>query len=108
MLPNVGTWEMIIILLVVFLVFGSKRLPDVARGLGRGLREFKREMRGITDELNSVSDDVTHDLPNAKRPNASRNASRVTGETDSESVRKPSEEVAESPNATARDDDTTK
>jgi sec-independent protein translocase protein TatA len=55
MLPNVGTWEMLIILLVVFLVFGSKRLPDVARGIGKGMREFKREMAGFTDELNKVT-----------------------------------------------------
>lgn len=57
MLPNVGTWEMLIILLVVFLVFGSKRLPDVAKGIGRGMREFKREMQGLTDELKIPDED---------------------------------------------------
>ena len=51
MLPNVGTWELIIILLVVFLVFGSKRLPEVASGLGRGIRAFKREVQGISEEI---------------------------------------------------------
>jgi len=51
MLPNIGSWEMVVILLVFFLLFGSKRLPDVARGLGRGLREFKREMQGISEEI---------------------------------------------------------
>ena len=56
MLPNVGTWELIIILLVVFMVFGAKRLPDVARGMGRGMREFRRAIQGITDEINLPQD----------------------------------------------------
>ena len=78
MLPNVGTWEMIIILLVIFLVFGPKRLPGVARGLGRGLREFKREMRGITDELNDIVDDESSDTP---KKGMSNNASTTTEKT---------------------------
>jgi TatA/E family protein of Tat protein translocase len=108
MLPNVGSWEMIIILHVVFLVFGSKRLPDVARGLGRGLREFKREMRGITDELNSVSDDATRDLPKAKRTNASRNGPRTDDNAESENTKKASEGSVESQDAAASEDDSTK
>jgi sec-independent protein translocase protein TatA len=56
MLPNVGPWEMIVILLVVFMMFGSKRLPEIARGLGKGIREFKREISGITEEINSTAD----------------------------------------------------
>jgi len=51
MLPNVGTWELIVILLVVFLLFGSKRLPEVASGLGKGIRAFRRELQGISDEI---------------------------------------------------------
>lgn len=51
MLPNVGTWELIIIILVVFLVFGSKRLPEIAGGIGRGIRAFRRELQGINEEI---------------------------------------------------------
>jgi sec-independent protein translocase protein TatA len=42
-----GGWELILVLLVVLLVFGSKRLPDSARALGRSLRIFKAETKGL-------------------------------------------------------------
>ena len=46
-----GGWELILVLLVVLVVFGSKRLPDSARALGRSLRIFKAETKGLrTDE----------------------------------------------------------
>ncbi len=66
MLPNVGTWEMIIIVLVIFLVFGANKLPEITRGIGKGLREFKREMSGLTQELGSA----TSAEPPKKRPDA--------------------------------------
>lgn len=49
---NVGMSELLIIFLVALLVFGAKRIPDVARGLGQALREFRRAAREIADELN--------------------------------------------------------
>jgi sec-independent protein translocase protein TatA len=42
-----GGWELVLVLLVVLLVFGSKRLPDSARALGRSLRIFKAETKGL-------------------------------------------------------------
>ena len=46
-----GGWELILVLLVVLLLFGSKRLPDGARALGRSLRIFKAETKGLrTDD----------------------------------------------------------
>ena len=72
----VGKWEILIILLVAFMVFGSKRLPDVARGLGRGLREFKREMQGITDELSKVTED--DDSSESERPVKSSSAVKAS------------------------------
>lgn len=42
-----GGWELILVLLVVLVVFGSKRLPDSARSLGRSLRIFKAETKGL-------------------------------------------------------------
>ncbi len=77
MLPNVGTWEMLIILLVVFLVFGSKRLPDVAKGIGRGMREFKREMQGLTEEL-KIPDEDRSVRPTASATSAPKPATTET------------------------------
>ena len=76
MLPNVGTWEILIILVVVFLVFGANRLPDAAKGLGRGLREFKKEIRGITE----LTDDVKNagDTPQSNTPPENNRTSQNT------------------------------
>jgi sec-independent protein translocase protein TatA len=43
---NIGVWEVLILLLVVLLVFGPKRLPEMGRSLGRGMREFKDSITG--------------------------------------------------------------
>ena len=43
---GIGIWEVLILLLVVLLVFGPKRLPEMGRSLGRGMREFKDSISG--------------------------------------------------------------
>ncbi|MEW6411604.1 MAG: twin-arginine translocase TatA/TatE family subunit [Candidatus Zixiibacteriota bacterium] len=48
---GMGPWELLLIFLVVLLLFGAKRLPDIAQGLGKGIREFKRAMKDTTDEI---------------------------------------------------------
>ena len=50
MLPNVGMGELIVILLIVLLLFGAKRLPEVAKSLGKSVRSFKEGMNDITDD----------------------------------------------------------
>jgi len=49
---GIGAPELIIIFLVVLLVFGAKRIPEIARGLGKGIKEFKSATKDITKELN--------------------------------------------------------
>jgi len=57
MFGGVGVQELLLIFLVVLLLFGAKRIPDIAHGLGKGVREFKRAMQDTQDELNrSISD----------------------------------------------------
>jgi len=48
---GLSPWELLLILVVVLLLFGAKRLPEVAQGLGKGIREFKRAMKDTTDEI---------------------------------------------------------
>ena len=48
---NLGPMEMILVMVVLLLVFGAKRLPELGSGLGKGIREFKRSMRDIKDEV---------------------------------------------------------
>jgi sec-independent protein translocase protein TatA len=46
MLPSVGVTELVILLVVILLLFGAKRVPELAKGLGTGIREFRRGTRG--------------------------------------------------------------
>jgi sec-independent protein translocase protein TatA len=45
-----GTWEMVIILAIVILIFGAAKLPELARGTGQALRIFKAETKGLKDD----------------------------------------------------------
>lgn len=56
---NMGGPEMIVIFLVVLLLFGGKKLPELARGLGKGLREFKDASDGIKREIHNNINTVT-------------------------------------------------
>ncbi|OIP00549.1 MAG: Sec-independent protein translocase TatA [Bacteroidetes bacterium CG2_30_33_31] len=63
----VGGSEIIIILAVVLLLFGGKKIPELMRGLGKGVKEFKDATNGLQDELKEVKDemkkiDPTNDL----------------------------------------------
>ncbi len=48
---NIGGGSMILIVLVILLLFGAKRIPELARGLGRGIREFKDATKDIQNDL---------------------------------------------------------
>ena len=47
---NFGIWEILLLLLVLLLVFGPKRLPEMGRSLGRGMREFKNSITGKDED----------------------------------------------------------
>ncbi len=61
---NLGPWEIVLIILVVILIFGGKKLPELARGLGKGLKEFRKAKKEITDEVNTVTDDIKESVNN--------------------------------------------
>jgi TatA/E family protein of Tat protein translocase len=48
---GIGTTELLVILFIILLVFGAKKLPELAQGLGKGIREFKKASNEIQDEL---------------------------------------------------------
>ena len=49
-MPNLGGWELVILLGVLMLVFGAKKLPDMARSIGQSARVFKGEMKGLRED----------------------------------------------------------
>jgi len=51
MLDNIGFGEFLIIAVVVLLLFGSKKIPDFAQGLGKGIREFKKVVKDVEDDI---------------------------------------------------------
>lgn len=67
---NMGTPELMLILFAVLLLFGGKKLPELARGLGKGMREFKDASDGVKREIhrniNAVNDDLNVDLDSKK------------------------------------------
>ena len=62
-------WHWLIVLAVVLLLFGSKKLPDAARGLGRSMRIFKSEIKEMQNDDKPV-EDAPQALPQAGQPNA--------------------------------------
>lgn len=56
-MPNLRGWEIFVLIAIVVLLFGSKKLPDAARGIGRSLRIFKAETKGLMDD--DKPDEVT-------------------------------------------------
>lgn len=66
MFGGIGVQELLLIFLVVLLLFGAKRIPDIAHGLGKGIRDFRRAMNETKDEINRAID--TPDKPDNQKP----------------------------------------
>jgi sec-independent protein translocase protein TatA len=56
MFGNLGAGEILIIVLVVLLLFGAKKIPELAQGLGKGIKEFKKGMKDVEDEIKNPDD----------------------------------------------------
>ncbi len=55
---NLGGGEIILILALVLILFGAKKLPELAKGLGTGIKEFKKATRDVTDEIHTAMDET--------------------------------------------------
>lgn len=62
-----GPWEWIFILFVVLLLFGGKRLPELARSLGKGVKEFRKASQEISEELRSPGSDAEEEDSSVKK-----------------------------------------
>ena len=59
LLFNLGTVEIIVIVLVILLLFGGKKIPELMKGVGKGVKSFKQGLNEVEDEIKKASDDDT-------------------------------------------------
>ncbi len=60
-LAMIGMWEVIIIALVFLLLFGGKKIPELMKGLGKGVKSFKQGMNEVESELKEIKKDIESD-----------------------------------------------
>lgn len=74
-MPNVGPLEIVVVLVIVLVIFGPKRLPELGRSLGRGIREFKGSLTGDDDDQprGELEDGATGE-PAEKKPESGSGA----------------------------------
>ena len=83
-LAGLGGWEWVIIVLAFLLVFGAKRIPDLARSLGQSIREFKKGAREVTDEIQNAANETP-----AQPDKSVKNGQPQPGQTVSQSSNPP-------------------
>ena len=57
-MPNIGPWEIILLLFLALLLFGAKRLPEIGRSVGESMREFKKSIRDQTEDVRTSAAEV--------------------------------------------------
>lgn len=83
---NLGGMEIILILLLVLVLFGAKKLPELAKGLGQGIKEFKKATRDVTDELHNAVEDNSYSAPPPRRIEPAKPVTEPTEIVKAESV----------------------
>ena len=73
MLGGIGAQELILIFLVMLLLFGARKIPEIAQGLGKGMREFRKAMRETQNELTKPETPEKKKEDEAKKPNTGEN-----------------------------------
>jgi sec-independent protein translocase protein TatA len=58
MFGNLGAGEIILIVLVILLLFGAKKIPELAQGLGKGMKEFKKSLKDVEEEIKKTDEEV--------------------------------------------------
>ena len=76
---NLGGGEIILILALVLILFGAKKLPELAKGLGTGIKEFKKATRDVSEEMHSAMEETPSPAPRSlPRPPRSPKRSRLS------------------------------
>lgn len=75
MFGNLGATEIILILIVILIFFGARKIPELAQGLGKGMREFRKAAREIQDDINEEKRHINE-------PSSTRKTEKSSSETD--------------------------
>ncbi len=62
MIGGLGVTEILLILLIILLLFGAKRLPEIAKGMGKSVKEFKKGMKDIEEDIKKEDDSEKKNL----------------------------------------------
>jgi len=54
-----GGWQVILIVVIILILFGAKKIPELAKGLGQGIKEFKKATKEVTDEIHNAGTETT-------------------------------------------------
>jgi sec-independent protein translocase protein TatA len=81
---GISIWELLILLVVLLLIFGARRLPEMGRSLGKGMREFKDAVTGVEE---STTTPAPPELPSAQSEPAASRSETESESTERESVR---------------------
>jgi TatA/E family protein of Tat protein translocase len=85
-MPDIGWQELLIVLIVALVIFGPKRLPDLGRSLGKGVREFRNATQGIQEHLDARFEDAPEQVTPAT---TAPEAEVVAGEVVREEIEQP-------------------
>lgn len=87
-LGSIGPWEITLVVLLALLLFGAKRLPELARGLGKGIREFRGAVSDTKEQIKSGLDDESGSAgQGAPGAPGAENAAGSTGDSDKDAGR---------------------
>ncbi len=65
-LAFVGGWEILVIALLILLLFGGKKIPELMKGLGKGVKSFKEGMKEVEDDVKEIQKEITSDTDGKK------------------------------------------
>ena len=63
---GLGPWEIVLVILGIIILFGGKKIPELARGLSKGLHEFKKTTREIKNEVDTVKEEMNSSVDDTK------------------------------------------
>lgn len=106
----IGPWEIALILLIVLILFGPKKIPELAKSVGQAVREYKRASEGVMEELSSstIKPSVTQEKPTQniveeKEKKALIEAAKKLGiETEGKTIEQISEEIMKKAEETSK------